>query len=445
VARGDLAEALRILSPLSLYGRGAGGEGSSPLSPCGRGAGGEGADLRATILYAALLRHGGDKAHAAQLVDQLLDHNPLDPLAILEQHFCGATLDRKVLAGNPQHYLEAACAYMEMNLWDDAAAVVRLADQEPGVARHPFVDFYLGFLADRVGDRDSARRRFEQGSTRTTDYVFPFRNEDLEVLRVGLTYRPDDWKLRYYRGTLLAAKRRWAEALPELVAAVKSPQAAAVAHRNLAEIYWQRLSDPKAAAVQYEAAIARDPNDYTLYVAADTVYAQLGRHERRAKLLASAPAGVKADFRVVLREAWYWFDLGEYQRCLDILQSHEFHPWEGWSGAREVQLRALHARAAKAMRDKRWSDAIRDMEAAIEWPENLGTGQPAEPVYVREHYVLGLCQLGMGHNEQARDYFQKAVDSPHSQRFAGHDSPFKEDEERCRALAAEELKRLGGR
>lgn len=399
-------------------------------------------DARAAVMRAALLRRAGNKAQAAAIANQVLAANPIDGLAAIERHLCGAPLDTAVLANDPQYYIEAACAYLEMGLADDARTALELADQNPSVRRNPFLDFYLGYLADRAGDRSAAERRYAAGLSRPTDYVFPFRSEDFEVLHVGLRLRPDDWKLHYYLGTLLAARRRWQEGLEHLRIAARSPEADAVVHRNVGEIHWLKLGDRRSAAAAYEKAIARDPNDYALYVAVDTIYAELGEHGRRQELLSHAPAAVRADFRVVLREANYWHDTGDDARALQILANHTFHPWEGWSGGRELYLRALHTRADRAILDGRYADAARDLQACMKWPENLGTGKPAAPVYVREWYKLGLCHRGLGREDLARDYFVKAVESPHSERFAGHDSPFKADEERCRALAAEELKRM---
>jgi tetratricopeptide (TPR) repeat protein len=327
-----------------------------------------------------------------------------------------------------------------MNLPADARAVLELAATTDSVHKHPFVHFYLGWLADRAGDRQAARTHYDRGLAMSTDYVLPFRSEDFCVLRVGLRDRPNDWKLNYYQGTLLTAKLRWREGLEYLRRATQSPNAAAVAHRNLGEIYWQKLADLPAAAAAYEKAVARDSADYTHYVALDTIYAALGQHARRQKLLASAPPAVRADFRVVLREATYWCDLGQFARALEILAQHTFHPWEGWSGAHALYVRCLHTRAEQAMQQGRFEAAIADLETAKEFPENLGTGRPAVPVYVREDYKLGLCQRGLKHEDLARQYFQRAVASPHSMRQGGHDSPFKADEERCRALAAEALK-----
>jgi tetratricopeptide (TPR) repeat protein len=419
MGRGDRAGALRLLTEALAANR---------------------TDWRAAVMRAALLHHSGDKAGADLSIFRLLSIHPLDPTAVLERHLGGGPLEADVLAGDPQHYLEAACAYVEMNLPADARAVLELAATTDSVHKHPFVHFYLGWLADRAGDRQAARTHYDRGLAMSTDYVLPFRSEDFCVLRVGLRDRPNDWKLNYYQGTLLTAKLRWREGLEYLRRATQSPNAAAVAHRNLGEIYWQKLADLPAAAAAYEKAVARDSADYTHYVALDTIYAALGQHARRQKLLASAPPAVRADFRVVLREATYWCDLGQFARALEILAQHTFHPWEGWSGAHALYVRCLHTRAEQAMQQGRFEAAIADLETAKEFPENLGTGRPAVPVYVREDYKLGLCQRGLKHEDLARQYFQRAVASPHSMRQGGHDSPFKADEERCRALAAEALK-----
>lgn len=46
--------------------------------------------------------------------------------------------------------------------------------------------------------------------------------------------------------------------------------------------------------------------------------------------------------------------------------------------------------------------------AAMEYPENLGTGRPPSPVFAREHYLIGLCYENMGDKKRAEEYYKKA-------------------------------------
>ncbi len=121
-----------------------------------------------------------------------------------------------VYGDDPQYLSEAACDYLQMNLADDAAAVLRSIASAGGA--HPMVCLYRGYLADLSGNREEARH-YTEGAELPVDYVFPFRTETLAVLETGLRLLPDNWRLHYWLGTLLVAKQRWEEGFEHLLAA----------------------------------------------------------------------------------------------------------------------------------------------------------------------------------------------------------------------------------
>jgi len=389
-------------------------------------------DVKTRSMLACVLRHQGRVEEATRLVDEVLAADPLDCLASVEKVFLGVagrdTL--AVLRNDPQYYLEVACDYMQMNFHNDAIAVLEQYGQQPGALPNPLVFFYQGYLADRSGRSESARAYYAQGTKLSPDYVFPFRVESLAVLEAGLRYLPSDWKLHYYLGTLRTAKLQWHEGLEHLVAARKEKPKYPVLYRNLGEIYWHRLNDYPKAQAEYEKALALDPNDSAYHLALDRLCSLQGDHAKRDSLFRQAPPKVKADFRVLLGRAAYHTDVGQYDEALAILQRHTFHPWEGWTGARELYVRTLRLRADRSIEQGDYDKAISDLRLAMQWPENLGTGRPHNPDHSWEHYKLGLCYKASGKAELAREHFAKAVQSP-----APKDSPL-------RAKAEKELKAL---
>ncbi len=374
-------------------------------------------DLKAQVMLACVLRHQGRGEEAIRMVDEVSAIDPLDGLASLEKVFLGAAKPESLAAlrNDPQYYLEAACDYLQMNLHQDAIAVLEQYGQQSGAAPHPFVCFYQGYLADRAGDAKSAKSHYAQGAKLSPDYVFPFRTESLAVLRAGLRHLPGDWKLHYYLGTLLTAKLQWREGLEQLLAARKAEPDYPVLYRNLGEIYWHQLNDYARAQTEYEKALALDANDSAYHLALDRLYSLQGDHAKRDRLFQQAPSKVKADFRILLGRAAYHTDVGQYDEALDILQRHTFHPWEGWTGARELYERTLRLRVDRAIEQGKYDKAIDDLRLAMEWPENLGTGRPPNPDHAWEHYKLGLCYRGLGKSELAEEQFAKALQSPVSQ------------------------------
>jgi tetratricopeptide (TPR) repeat protein len=377
-------------------------------------------DLKARAVLASVLRHRGRTEEARELIDDVLADDPLNGLAEMERVLLGASEEEPpaVLRDDPQPYLEVACDYLQMNLDDDAAATLDRYAQGPETAAHPIVCFYRGYLADRAGHTEMAEKHYRRGVDLSPDYVFPFRTETLAVLDRGLRRLPHHWPLHYYLGTLLVAKLRWEEGLEHLRAARREEPDYAVAYRNLGEVYWRKLGDYAKARAEYEEALARAPDDPAYYLALDQLYALQDRHARRDALFHKAPPKIKADFRVLLGRAGYHTDVGEYDRALAILHENTFHPWEGWTGARKLYVRTLHLRADRFFEQGDYEKAIADLQAAMEWPENLGTGKPHRPDHSKEHYKLGLCYKALGKPETARQHFTAGV------RQAGENSPW---------------------
>jgi len=370
-------------------------------------------DQRTRTILAAVLRHLGQDDEARELVGHVLNEDPIHELAILERALLGAGEDGlKLLEDDPQYYLEAACGYIEMNLFEDAVRTLELCRKKPGSRQHPFVDFFLGYLADRMGQPDRAESCYKRGLALSPKSVFPFRTESLAVLQTGLRYDPECWKLHYYLGTLLTAKFRWREGLEHFLAAEKTSSDWSVLYSNLGTIYWRKLKDVKKAQAAFEKARACDPDDHNYYVALDRLYSESNEPAKRQKLFSQAPPDVGNDFRIRFRHATYYCDVGRYDEALGVLRDTTFIPWEGFTQVHDLYARVLHSRADKLMQKGNYDEAIKDLRRAMEYPENLGVGKPHNPNFVREYCSLGVCYDALGKTTLARQYLTKAAQAP---------------------------------
>ena len=101
---------------------------------------------------------------------------------------------------------------------------------------HPMVYYYLGYFAEKLGQAQKAAEYYELAMTMPPDYVFPFQNEAIDVLREAMKANPRDARAPYYLGNLLydwqpeEAAKLW-----EASAALDS--SFAIVHRNLAMAY----------------------------------------------------------------------------------------------------------------------------------------------------------------------------------------------------------------
>ncbi len=366
-------------------------------------------NLKARVQLAAILRHRGMKDEAAGLLDAVLRDDPLQPLAVVEKVFLGLRDELDLLRDDPQNYLETASDYAEMNLLEDAIAALDIYEKRKSATPHPFIHLYRGYYYDRLGRREEARRDYEQALKLSPDYVFPFRIESLAVLESALAYCPNEWKWRYYLGNLLTSKLRWEEGLVQFQKAAEADPKYSVLHRNLGEIYWHKQQDSAKAIAEYEKAIRHAPEDYSLYMSLDALYAETKQHDKRAAMMVAAPEKVRDNFNIALRQAVYNVDVGNYDEALKILRGRTYHPWEGWRGARQAYREALHGRAERVIKQGHYAEAIQDFLAAMEYPKNLGTGRPPNPNYVKEYYGLARCYKALKNDARAREYLEKAA------------------------------------
>jgi tetratricopeptide (TPR) repeat protein len=365
-------------------------------------------DIKARVMLAAVERHLGNEKEAGILIEEALDEDPISPLALVEKMWLTGESDLGVLRAEPEYYLEVAADYMEMNLFDDALRTLAFYGEKGEAREYPIIDYYLGYLNDKLGHKDAAQKYFKKASVGHPDYIFPFRIETESVLRLALKYNRSDWKAYYYLGNLLSAKLRLEEGLKSFERAARFSPEFPVLYRNLGEFYWKKRKDYERAEKMFEKAVSCSSDDFRLYVSLDELYAINRKHAERDKLYREAPSNVKENFNYVLKRAQYLVDTDQPTRALEILRTHTFLPWEGWTRAREVYLFALLKRAHSYMGNAEYKKALKDYFAAMEYPENLGTGKPSHPVFIRENYLIGLCYEKLGKNDMAGRHFREA-------------------------------------
>ena len=365
-------------------------------------------DIKARVILAAVERRLGNKKEAESLLDKALNEDPISPLAMVEKMLLKGENELDLLLSDPEYFLEVATDYLEMNLIDDAILTLEVYCGKRGAKNHPIIYYYLGYLKYKLGLENEAEQYFKKASACSPDFVFPFRIETENVLKLALEYNSSDWKAYYYLGNLLSAKLRWKEGLESYKRAAQFSPEFPVLYRNLGEIYWRKLKDFELAEDKFRKAISFSSEDYRLYVALDELYAVNRKHAEREKLFNAAPQKVKKNFNYVLKRAQYYVDTDQSTKALGILKANTFLPWEGGTRAREVYVLSLLKRAHSFVKNKKYKNALKDYFAAMEYPENLGTGRPSEPVFIRENYYIGLCYKRLGERDIAEKYFRDA-------------------------------------
>jgi tetratricopeptide (TPR) repeat protein len=200
-------------------------------------------NTRAQNLKAAVLRHLGRPKEAIEALSAAHRADPLDVRSMAENWLASKSPEAaRTLAStmnlHPATAQETAAEYLNAGLWQDGTDVLlqTIAGAPDKSKIHPMAYYYLGYFADKLRQPAKAAEYDKLAMSMPPDYVFPFQNEAIDVLRAAMKANPRDARAPYYLGNVLydwqpeEATRMWetsAEIDPSF----------AIVHRNLATAY----------------------------------------------------------------------------------------------------------------------------------------------------------------------------------------------------------------
>ncbi len=413
-------------------------------------------------LRTAVLRKRGDVEAALANAEQTLSFDPLDPWTLHELSLCRTAAGmtsaaRRTLARlkaavdrDKQVSLEVAADYAAAGLWTESVSILELAtaDERTG-RRNPMLWYWLGWLHHKRHQTQNARDCFKRAADMPPDYCFPFRNESIEVLTAAQQYNPKDHLAPYYLGNLLY-ERQPEEAIAQWEKSRSLDDSFATVHRNLAFAHGQVRNDLPAAIACMEKAIACDNTDARLFFELDALYEAAGvdPQKRLAVLDANASAVAKRDdalTRHVTLQVW----AGRYDEAIRTLTTRHFNKWEGGGEIHDTYVDAHLLRGYKHADGKRWTDALADFQAALEYPDNLEVGRPEQDEKApRTYFLLANAYTQTEDDEKARELLQRVIsakiDDPEIRYFQALSYILIDDFDEKRATPIfEELVRLG--
>ncbi len=374
-------------------------------------------DSLARALRAGFLRRLGRKAEARREISALLEDDPLCAPARREAELLGMKGPVASLAGlipmpagiyyrGAEDYLELAWDEWKAGLREEALGTLQAYLDRTGKERpYPMVLYTMSWFMRELGEEKPALDCLGKAEGLPVDYVFPHRVESIAVLEDAIQRFPYTWKARYYLGTLYYAKGRREEgAALWKDAASRAKEVCPVLLRDLALYEWKEKKDRREARSWIDKALRGnsgkkigDPGFWAEAASIDPEYAE------------KAPLEARSDQRIRLTRAVYWIDEGDFDKALEILEKNTFHPWEGWTGARDAWVLARLLRGVKRLDQGRPGKALEDFRAALTYPENLGTGRPWRPMEQRARFFQGLALETLGRIEEARAAFARAA------------------------------------
>jgi tetratricopeptide (TPR) repeat protein len=362
----------------------------------------------AQALRAALLRRTGRVQEARAACAALLADDPLDVRALHERDLLDG--GRKPLPGGAQTALDIAHDEARAGLLGEAVdALERALAGDPGPGQAAMLEYTLAWLEHRRGHERLSRRHLARARSAPTDYVFPSRLEEIEILGWAMAEDATDARAPYYLGNLLYDKRRHHEAIRLWRRAARLAPTHATTLRNLGIAEADVLHRPDRALAAYRRAQRADPTDARVLYELDQLRKRMAhRPEDRLRALERRRAVVAGRDDLTVELVTLLNLVGRHEDAIRQLSDRRFHPWEGGEGLVSAQWLVAHresARAALARGEPGLATEL--LQTAMTYPPNLGEGKHLLTPENELHYLMGRSLEAAG-DRASRTWFERA-------------------------------------
>ena len=375
----------------------------------------------AQVLKSIAMSEKGDSDGARIVLEDLQRRDPLDQWANY-QMACLTGQYHDFLASSrndAQTIIDIAFEYAEIGKYQQAVELLLLHLDNPvsecavpnPMGSSAIPKYLLAWLYDKLDDQTESLKWLKVAEASNFDYFFPSRiNEQLLL----------EWAKRRESGHILAAYglgnyyfnlARYQDAIDAWEFAVDASCEYATLYRNLGIAYWNIHQDGLKADEAFAHAISLNARDMRIQYEYDQLKKKMNVDpEKRLSDLQALGAAVltRDDFTVELA-ALYNFS-GQYLKVLELLESRNFHPWEGGEG--QVLKQYSHAclrlgQSALMQNDGR--SALDYFEKSLNTPDSLG--EKYHPLQAKAHinYWKGRAYQVLGDGEKARSHFEASA------------------------------------
>jgi tetratricopeptide (TPR) repeat protein len=144
----------------------------------------------------------------------------------------------------------------------------------------------------------------------------------------------------------------------------------------------------------------------------DQLYKKIGRSpQQRRQFWEQHPEILRQRDDLYIEYIWLLNQTGEYEKALELLTEHNFHPWEGGEGkVTGAYVFALTEIAKQKIKDGDHSQALEYLSRIKCYPENLGEGKLHGCRENDIHYYMALAYEGIGDEQKAKEYLEKGTE-----------------------------------
>ncbi|NMH86852.1 DUF5107 domain-containing protein [Flavivirga algicola] len=376
---------------------------------------------KAYILKAIILS-GLQKAEEAKTILQdILEIDPLDQWAKYElgrlSGDCQAFLDSS--RNDAQTIIDIAFDYADAGYYSEAIELIELHHDNlipdcavPNPLKQSVITwFVLAWLYAMNNETDTSKSVLAKASALNPDYCFPSRIHEQIVLEWAIQQEANPSLAAYGLGNYLLDKKCHTEAIAAWEIAAKNEMKYGTLYRNLGIAYWNTKQGGEKAREAFKKAIEFSPEDMRILFEYDQLRKKLNdKPEERLAFIKPKLASIleRDDFSVELA-ALYNFT-GQYDEAMKVMQSKNFHPWEGGEGQviRQYTYTCLR-KGQEALVSGSPEKALEYFNDAENTPDNLG--EKYHPLQAKAHlkYWQGKALKASGKSKEAKILFQQSA------------------------------------
>ena len=377
-------------------------------------------DARAQTLKAYVLRKQGKKEEAFKLANEIEGVDNLYLWNLAERNSSDGLIwqdaekeeFKNLLGGKVQSILEVAESYGNIGAYEEAIELLTLyTSLYEGEQTSPMLYYLKGFYQFKDGDNQAALQSWQLAAKVSSDYCFPYRLREIEVLETAIEQNPGDSKAYYYLGNLYYYLNQKEKAIEKWEQSAELDNEFYLVFRNLGFAYNHAQGDLGKAIAVYEKSIELNPNDAGLFYETDVLYEQIGKSpELRLSLLERNIETIKKRDDATSRLVILYNEMGYYNKALNILQNRHFHVWEGGGNIHNVFVNSCLLKGISEFNKKQFEKALSYFKIASTYPDNLEVGENSNGGRIAEvSYFIAKTLDKMGKQEEALEYYQTSA------------------------------------
>ena len=357
-------------------------------------------NLNAMLLEAAIYRLQHRPFKAREILRKILAIDPLNHLARYELYWAEPTQDnlenfRSMIRCELEKevYVELALHYVNLGMIQQALPLFEF------IPDYPTSRYWLSYLL-REKNPAKSRTYLAEAQKLSSWLVFPYREESIPVFRWAALTDTQDWKARYYLALILWSKGRVPEAREFFDSCASLPDFAPF---YMARGHFYKSIDLQQAQTDFEKAVNVDPKSWKMWHTMIDFYNGQAMPESALEKALEAVRLFPQEDTLKVDLARAFIENERNAEAADILNDLEILPSEGATGVHRLFVRCHVNLGLENIQERNYEQAIRNLEKAKTYPENLGSGQPYESDQRMQDYLIATCYDRLGDREKAQE------------------------------------------